>query len=401
MSVKYELWLTDDRGNRIALLADFGEPTFFNYTRGTSQLGTLSLGVPFQPFKKKFNPYFRPDWRVEVWRSAAYGVPMRREDVFLLRKPNVYIRKDNVEILQLYGRNGVDLLNRRSVIQRGGTSYAKKTDFADDMMKEIVRQQMLYGSALDEDGVVDNTRAWPQGEFSVQADAGVGPSMSLAFPDKKVYDVLKEIRDTTFQLNEDSSSSRRIYFDMVPVSLSATAAPSGSFLGWEFRTYADLWGHDRTGNGIIFSVENENLKTPSYDIDYLDEVNSIFVRGNGSGNSQIVVNVTATNRIAASRWNMSEKVLSASGTPSNSGLQSAGQAELRKGKPKENFQGELLNTPGRSDVPQSLYGIDWDLGDLIRAEYANKQFDAEINLVYVSVDDKGKEEITGRTEVRR
>lgn len=397
---EYELWLTDDMGNRIALMADFGEPAFFSYTRSVNGLGTLNFGLPFKPFEQKFNPYFRPDWRVEVWRSPAYGIPMRREDVFMLRKPHVYVREDNVEILTFYGRNGIDLLNRRSVIQRGGRSWAKKTDLADDMMKEIVREQMLYGSAVDEDGVSDNSRAWPQGEFSVQADAGLGPSITLGFADKTVHDVLKQIKDITLQRNVADSTVSRIYFDVVPISLTAGSAPSGSLLGWEFRTYADLRGSDRTVNGITFSPENENMDKPAYSISHLDEINAVTVRGNGKGRTQIVESVEESSRVLSSRWNRCEAVISASNETTTAGLQAAGNAALNQGKPVEELGAVLLNTPGRKDVPQSLYGINWDLGDLVRVDYAGKQFNVEINIVYVSVDDSGNEEITGRTEVR-
>lgn len=390
---EYELWLTDDAGKRLALLNELAS---FSYTRAVSQLGTCLIGMPFRPFAEKFNPYFRPDWRIEIWRSPAYGVQMRREDVFMLRKPNVYIRQDNVEMLTFNGRNGIDLLNRRSVIQRGGTSWAAKTDFADDMMKEIVREQMLYGSALDEDGVVDNTRAWPQTEFTVQADLGMGPSLTRQFADRKVFDILKELKESTQQLNVDSSSNRKIYFDVVPIAVSGAASTSP--LGWEFRTYADLYGTDRT-SGIEFSVENENLKTPKYSISHLEEVNSVFIRGNGNGLSQIVSSVEDTDRAILSRWNRIEGVISASNEPDSAGLDDRGRAELYKNKPKEELEAVFLNSPGGEDTPQSLYGVDWDLGDLVRVSFSGKRFNAEIHIVYVSVDENGKEDITGRSEV--
>jgi hypothetical protein len=41
------------------------------------------------------------------------------------------------------------------------------------MMKEIVREQMLYGSCRSSAGVLSNTRAYPNGEFSVDADVSL------------------------------------------------------------------------------------------------------------------------------------------------------------------------------------------------------------------------------------
>jgi len=397
VSATYELWLTDDAGRRLGLLKDI---SFMQYARATHQFGTISFGLPFQPFAKEFLPWFRPDWRVEIWRSAAYGVPMRREDVYLLRKPNVYTRTDSVQMLQFYGRNGWDLLNRRHVIQRAGTSYAAKTDYADDMMKESVREQMLYGSALDEDGASDNTRAWPRNEFTVQGDVSLGPSQTVACEGKNVREVLKDISAATLQAyNDDPDNNQRIFFDILPQELNPADNDNASPLGWQFVTRAGLYGSDRT-TGIEYSLENENIKTPSYSISHLDEVNTVYVNGGGRGETQIIEKVEDTTRQSSSRWNRSETVISAASQWTAVELQDAGAAELDKGKPVESIPLIFLNTPGGVDTPRSLYGLDWDLGDRLNVSYAMKQFQAEVNLLYVSIDENGNEEITGRNEVQ-
>jgi len=397
MSIQYELWLTDDTGQRLTLLKNIA---FLTYTRGTRQFGTVSFGLPFEPFKKEFITWFRPDWRVEVWRSPAYGVSMRREDVYLLRKPSVYTREDNMQMIQFYGRNGWDLLNRRHIIQRAGTSYTTKTDYADDMMKEIVTEQMLYGSAVDQDGASDNTRAWPRNEFSVQGDVSLGPSMTLSCDGKNVLDVLRDISDYTLQAYQDDPDNvLRVFLDVIPLELDPGDNDSSSPLGWQFVTRAGLYGADRT-EGIEYSLENENIKAPSYSISHLDEVNTVYVQGNGRGETQIIEAVSDSYRVALSRWNRSESVASATNETSTTGLQHTGKAELEKGKPVEDLKLEFLNTKGGPSTPRSLYGLDWDLGDRLRVNYAGRQFDVEINLVYVSVDDAGNETITGRNEVQ-
>jgi hypothetical protein len=48
------------------------------------------------------------------------------------------------------------------------------------------------------------------------------------------------------------------------------------------------------------------------------------------------------------------------------------------------------------NTPRSLYGIDWDMGDLLKVNYAGKQFEIEVINVYVSVNENGEEKITGR-----
>lgn len=396
MPATYEFWLSDDSGRRIDLLENI---SFASFARAVSGLGTIQVGIPFRPFANQFNPYFKPDWRIEAWRSPAYGIPMRCEDVFLLRKPHVYTRaQDGMDMISFYGRNGLDLLKRRSVIQLPGTSYTEKTAQIDNMMKAIVRQQMLYGSALDPAGAVDNTRAWPSGEFSVQGDVGLGTSLTRAFAGRVVYDILDDLRKASIQSNLTSSANYRIYFDMVPRWFSPSDTSSGARQGWEFRTYANLRGGDRT-TGIEFSSENENLKAPEYSISHLDEVNVAIVTGNGRGSAQQYTTVTDSVRVGVSRWNRVEKVVSASNETSTTGLADAGKTALGNGKPKEDLNVTFLNTEGGPNTPRSLYGIDWDLGDKVRVNVAEKQFYAEIGSVYVAIDENGKETITARNVV--
>lgn len=391
MGARYELWLTDDSGRRLGILDSL---SYISYSRAVRQFGSLEFAVPFKPFYAQYNPFFRPDWRVEVWRSPAHEYPLRREDVFLLRKPNVYTRsEDGMQMLRFYARNGLDLLHRRIVAQRAGTQWTTKTDYADDMMKAIVREQMLYGSAVDEDGTQDNARAYPENEFTVASDSSGGPQITLNFEGKNVLDVLRDISAQTIQKNQDDATNNRIFFNVLPVNLP------GSFpLGWRFYTRTGVYGTDRT-DGIEFSIENENIKSPSYAISHLDEVNSIYVLGNGRGISQIIQKVQDTARVNASRWNLSEGAVSASSETDASGLTSRGESALEDNKPKEDLPLEFLNTPGSTNSPRSLYGIDWDLGDRLKVSYAGRQFEADVNLVYVSVDENGAETVTGRNEV--
>ena len=79
-----------------------------------------------------------------------------------------------------------------------------------------------------------------------------------------------------------------------------------------------------------------------------------------------------------------------------SGLQGEADVALGEGRPIFSLDAVFLNSPGSSNTPRSLYGIDWDMGDLLPASYAGKQFEVEVVNVYVSVDDMGNETITGR-----
>lgn len=386
----YQVWLTDDAGKRLCLLDNF---FYMNYTRTVSGFGAFELGMSYDELAAKVTPVFQVDRRCEVWRSPAEGIPMRLERSFIIRHQRVYTRKeDNITTISLYGRDGTDLLYRRHVIQDAGTSFASKTDYADDMMKAIVREQMLYGSCYGQTGSADNTRAYPNGEFLVEGDVSQGPSITKSFADANVRELLNEISDQTAQLAVENSTYHRIYFDCVESALA-----DGTF-GWEFRTFKDWRGSDKT-TGVVFSIENGNMEAPALSQDHSEERNVCYVKGQGRGESRQVATVSNTPRIEASRWNRCEMVRQASGDADTTELTATGTTELNEKKPIQTVFATFLNTPGNIDKPRSLYGIDWDLGDLIPVEIKGIRYDCEIIIVYVTVHDDGSEEVYGRNRI--
>lgn len=394
MPSSYELWLTDDSGRKIKLLNN----TYFSYSRTTKGIGTCLVGLPYDEFREDVFPVFEPDRRIDIWRSPDTGYPLRHEGTYLLRKPRIYTREtDNVQIIAFYGRDPKDLLRRRWIIQPAGYSQTLKNDYIDDMMKEIVREQMLFGSCLDADAVQDNSRAFPENEFKVQGNVSLGPIESFTFPDRNVLDVLKELQEASFQLHEDDPLTySRIYFDVVPYEINDEAT---AVQGFEFRTYADLRGEDRTASALVFSVENNNLDGPDYTIDHINEENSIIVKGFGRGDSRPVATVIDTQRAGASRWNRCEGFVDASTEPDQGFLENYAYPALWAGIPREELECVFLNVGGSEDTPRSLYGVDWDLGDLLPVDYAGKRLDVEVEIVYVAVDEQGIETITGQNNI--
>lgn len=419
MPSSYEFWLLDDTGKRIVLLQNY---SYFSYSRSLLGYGTFLMGIPYEDWKKQVYPTFQVDWRVDVWRAADEKTPMRREAMYLLRMQKIYTRVDGITMIAFTGRDLTDLLSRRFVMQAAGSLYTYKSAPVDDMMKQIVREQMTYGLAADENGTLDPSRAFPP-EFTVQEDLGLGPTVALAFADRNVMDVIRELKQASFQLNAISIANNRIFYDIVPRDMdgipdyileeasgrpiadevsgyieSESGGKAFKGVGFQFQTFAILRGQDRTQE-IEFSIANNNLKEPYFSDSSLEEVNAVTVKGYGRGDSRVAVRVEDTERVNASRWNRMEGYKDGSQEPDQSRLADIGYPELYAGQHKEEFSAVFLNTPGGPDSPRSLYGVDWDLGDLVRASYAGKQFNLEIVIVYVAIDENGIETITGRNQV--
>lgn len=417
---KYEVWLLDDEGNKIIQIDDFH---YLAYSRLVSGMGICQIGYPFTEIQNKLAEYWKLDRRVEIWRAPLDDMPLRRDVIFLLRSPRIYTRdSDGYVYLEYYGRSPIDLLNRRVIPQYAGSTYTEKTDEIDDIMCSIVRENCLYNTVTDETGIVDNGRAFPESEFLVQADRSLGPSVTVTLADKSLMDALTELRDLSIQKNAEDSANRRIYFDVVVSDLKnyviyildhefetiltedgeplldetsiSTLAPQG----FEFVTIADRFGDDRTQQ-FEFSAENGNFVGGSYQLSHMDEVNTVYVKGQGEGESRQVETVVDATRIAVSRWNRCETLLEASSSTSVESLQSDGSKTLDEGKPTDELYGTFVSIEGDENTPRCLYGLDWDLGDLVRVQYVGKYFDAEILTIHVSIDENGKENIQGRNKI--
>jgi hypothetical protein len=365
----FEFWLTDDSGRRMLQL----EPVFASYSRTTEGYGALQLGVPYYDYIKKMpiTPFQR-DWRIDAWIKPGPEYPLRRDGSFILRKYSVYQRVDGVMIIEFYGRSPIEILRRQSVLTTVAADY-QKTDYIDDMMKDIVTRWF------------DGNGNTPLGEFVVDSNLSLGPSVTHEFGNKIVLDVLEELKDASLTLNLVNGTSK-IYYDVVE---DDSLVPYG--FGYRFRTYAAQRGVNRT-NELIFSPENGNIEKPYLYEDYLDEANDIlvFLSGyDGTAEDAAAINASRWNRIARMSFGIEDAL--ANDTTAN--------ALLKQSAGRNIFNADLLSTPGSKDQPRSLYRVDWDLGDIVSVQFAKRYFSVMLAIVYVSINEDGKEKITARTLV--
>lgn len=385
MASTYEFWLCDDAGRRMYL---FSKIAFASYSRSTNGYGTIQLGLPYNFYLSQNQPLFKPDWRLDVWRSPGTGMPARREGSFLLRKFSIYQREtDEMMIYEIFGRSPIDILRRQHY---KGT--ADLTDNIDDIMKAVVRNGFTttptaFSTAPTRlnGGVYTYT-----GEFAVDADSGDGPSVTGNFYLDNILDICRDLNKASITLNASAATNKKIYFDVVEDD--AIGLPGG--FGYRFRTYPNRFGKDRTTQ-TVFSVENGNLAVPVYYEDYQDEITSVFKYN--SSQTWLSQNAQSNDK-NLSRWNYIEKADTTNEETAAAALSNI-YTELNEGKAQKIFNADFLNSPGSAIQPRSLYGVDWDLGDLLPVKFASKSMNAEVAIVYVGLDDQSKETITGKTQV--
>src|SRR5512146_1827477 len=128
----------------------------FVITRKENDIGTLTLDLP--PI---YHPsLFRPERRIEIRRSMGPDQnTLLTNTVWLIRRVHYAIDKDGAETLQLDAFDLNVLFKRRMVAYDAGTLYADKLDIADDLMKDLIREN--YGSLVfDPDNTGRDISAW-------------------------------------------------------------------------------------------------------------------------------------------------------------------------------------------------------------------------------------------------
>lgn len=331
----------------------------------------------------------QPDRRIEVWRGTT-DTRKRLESVCFIRYGSFTTFPDGVTEYMVGGPDQNDLLKRRIVYYRNNQAEASKLDYADDMMKEIVAENLgpsasptVLSPAFDRD-LTD----WG---LSIQADVTQGANIKMTFPYQRLDELLLDIANVSEEesVREDPpmggapSGRVRIYSSVVPVA-------SNSF---EFRTWANQPGKDRTSGDsrLIFSPERGNLNNPFLELDYNDEINYVLAAGQEMGLVRTWTEAQDSVRIQASAINLREGFIDARNAHAGE-LQSEANQMLREYRPIRRFTGEVV------DTEWSRYGVHWNAGDRVIADYLGIQFPCFIASVHVRVDGDGRETIIGRLE---
>ena len=378
MAGRYELWLTDDFGKRLAdsrgqtLLDDALK---FTATRTVNRIAYFSLWLP-PTFDTSL---IKLDRMVQVWR-APEGGRLSLWRVYFVRKWRFSTTDRGEQVFVISGPDLNELPRRRIVAAFTGTAQADKTDFADDMMKEIVIEALADGV----DPVpAAGTRVWA--DLSVQANLSNGPMITRAFAFKKLlYPSGAGVLPTIARAAKEAGTE--VFFDIVPATIGATAVT------YEFRTYTGQPGQDVTGLGVLFDQQKGNMSKPFLEFDYTLEDNYIYAGGQGEGVAREVQQVFDATRYDVSQWNRCEGFADARNQDAANGVRVAGRNILVVGRPRRKFGAVPLDTRG------TRFGRDWDFGYKVRTRYRGEEFDSIVRTVTISVDSAAKERIFARLE---
>lgn len=360
----YEFWLDDNLGYRLMSIEAVAKCDISKLPRG---IGYAVLKIPGH-----YTP-LRVDQIFECWR-AGDDLKMVPEAIAFIRRVVYETDSDGRETTTLAGPGVKDLLRRRIVAAYAQSAGARKTDNADNMAKDIVRESMGAGAIAARDLTAAG--------LAVQSHLSLAPTVQQSFAWRNVWSALTEIA------NSSATAGTPLYYDIEPI------VTADNRLTFEFRTYINQRGRDRrSGEWIILAPEFGTLENPRLIYDYENEANYIYSGGAGDADSRVVRELYDSARIGTSPWNRQERFFDSRQEEQDvNAIDDRGEAELRDARPRVRFSALVRDRAG------CRYGSEWGYGDRIPVSYAGLDFDCEIAAVTIELDENGDEKITGVLE---
>lgn len=275
--------------------------------------------------------------------------------------------------LEIRGVDLTEVLARRFVDYNAGSAYVSKSDFADDMLKAIVREN--FGSLA-----TDTTRSIAS-YLTVAADAGAAPSISKSFSRRNVLKVAQEIASASLE------NGTYLAFDVV-----ATAPPTaGVTFAPEFRTYTGQRGLDHRVPGgsppVLIGPDFGNLDNVEIDEDWEAEATRVIVGGQGEAELRAIARADDTGRQGESPWGLIEHFEDSRNTSVSADLTAEAQALLKMMRPRKIATGRVRPTSGL------LLGVHYGFGDFLTFQAAGESFDAHLSGLVVNKQRDGGETI--------
>lgn len=304
------------------------------------------------------------DMQVEFWRSDSDNEIAPYCDFYGFLRDREYTTDDNGQIrLIAYLDEQSDYLRRAAIDYRA--NVANRTLFsavaAETILKTLVTRNAT-SSGTTGDGRDRNVDTWGS-YISVAADTAAGTTLTLSCMGRNLYEVLKEVAET----------------GGLDFSLVKTGAQA-----WEFRTAA-LLGTDRSSGSstVTFSLPYGNMRRPGLRSNRRGEKTVVIAGGQGVDSARTVAVRTGTNHNAT--YNSFELFINASQYSTTAGLNTEADERLEELRARDALSFDVIQ------VPSTLYGKHYFLGDKVRAYFLGFSYTPQIRRVAVDVRSRGNQ----------
>ncbi len=293
--------------------------------------------IAFQGNLQQFESW-KLDYQIEIWRHTTAGWGKVYHGFH--RTHTFQADANGLEQYISYGHDLKGLIARASIPSDTVSALSVKSGPADDVIKAYVRENVgpLASASRARLGLI------------VQANTSLAPVWSGSQARQPLFDAVSEI-----------ALSSGVDFDVVSNAANV----------FEFRTYYPQIGTDRTianllGNKpVIFSLEHNNMATPVASVNHGQEINVVYVLGQGEEGDRDVVEVVNGPAITASPWNRIEAIRQNSNVPkgnlSDLAMYGANELEANRAYASGSFVA--------IQAPYSTYGVHYFDGDYVTGLY--------------------------------
>lgn len=357
MAAPYSLRLFTPAGGNLDALADYAGFALA-YGQGVVGVCTVTLGN-----KWKTAQAFPPFTRLEVWRSVGGITYLEGERIWYLLDQADYRDAQGRQLQQLTFYDANYILAHRYILAAAESAEADKTDNADDMLKDIVKET-IGSEAIAARQVTGLT---------VAADNAAATSITKAFHGRRVIDILNEV------CAKARDNDEALFYDFVRTAENTL----------EFRTFMGQRGTNRGKDSaapLRLTWEGGNLREPSITYNRYGAANYIHAAGQGIKGARVTK--YATDAVPPTGWARLEYFKDCRNVESETEVQTEADAVYEERRPKVEFEGSL------SDTLAVRYGRDLLYGDRVWVEYAGWQFEAHITNVSLSVSPTGVERLS-------
>lgn len=342
------------------------------YTRRLNGVGTFLLS---QPRARRLPVMEQKDALAIVYRSAPRSGSLRVEGAYFLRL--VEHVSGDYDSLVLGGVSAEHLLARRIYHPdddpqvAGG--YSTKDGPAVTLMRQIVYEQLIAPAAQPW-RAVPGLRLGPVGD-----DTSPPYPFRREIGQQNVLDVLSDMAKAT-----------RLDFWLEWEGVDPAGPP-------RFVFHAGRRGTDRSkaahpeGPYVYLTPASGNLVEPHLTVDSRDEATVVYVLGKGANGHRLVYRVERP-EAGTSPFGVIERAVASSQADTLDELLAAAQTALAESQPEVTFTFTPLVGAGGA-----VYGLDWDLGDVVTVGAFGYELSARITAVTVTLTGEG-EKIEVETE---
>lgn len=351
MAPEYQIQVKTRAGVRTHIVTDF---LSCQYTRQVNAPGLCAIEVAGS---HSLIDSLEWDSQIEVMRrDAARSIHWYIDFRGLYVDCERYYTDSNAERFILYCPGQMDFLAREIVAWAAGT--ADRTEFTGDPAETILKTLVQYNATSDATTGNGRIRTTDLDNITVEADGAGGSSITVYCAHRNLLETLQDVA----RIGGGD-------FDLVNTGTAGSPA-------WEFRWYAGQLGTDRTAT-VQFSIPAGNMAYPRLRRNRMQERTVAVVGGQGEESARAFVTRTGTNYNAT--YNSRVVFFPATNYETTAGLQNAGDQRLDELEAKDEI------TFGMLQVPSTLYGSHYYLGDKVTAYAFGQTFTQKIMGVLVTV----------------